>query len=387
MVKICMLVANEMVNDSRVLKEARSLVSRGCEVDIFAMHNEGLLKDEVIDGFQVHRIVIKSRIFKTKLFLPVKFLEYFLRTLVGVLKLKVDVIHCHDISPMLIAWLASRIKYCKLIYDSHELEYDRNISKILRLLNRWYERLFINSVDQIIVSDGAYRAKVMKEKNCCKLPMTYVMNCPPKVEVPANERKRLREILNIKADRKLMLYIGNVYYGRGFKAMIEALSFLDNVDLVVMGKPGIDIGVDLIKWQSQFGVDGRVQYIGPFHYSEDILLASGADVGISLIENTCQSYYLSTPTKLFDSIAAGIPIIVSDFPAMKQIVMDNDKGVIGAVVDPLNAQQIAGAIKKILNLDNSEREDIRAREFSLHQHEYNWFVQEQKLFEVYDLVS
>ena len=45
-----------------------------------------------------------------KILLPLKFLEFFIRMFIIALKLKgwADFYHCHDISPMIVAWLAAR---------------------------------------------------------------------------------------------------------------------------------------------------------------------------------------------------------------------------------------------------------------------------------------
>ena len=143
--KICMLVDNDVVNDSRVLKEADSLSRGNFDVSVVAMHNPGLKYLESCNGFKIIRIVVWTRIFRSKILLPLKFLEFFIRMFIIALKSKADFYHCHDISPMIVAWLAARINNSKLIYDSHELEYDRNFGRWHRLLNRVYERIFITN--------------------------------------------------------------------------------------------------------------------------------------------------------------------------------------------------------------------------------------------------
>ena len=75
--KICMLVDNDVVNDSRVLKEADSLSRGNFDVSVVAMHNPGLKYFESCNGFKIIRIVVWTRTFKSKILLPLKFLEFF----------------------------------------------------------------------------------------------------------------------------------------------------------------------------------------------------------------------------------------------------------------------------------------------------------------------
>ena len=46
----------------------------------------------------------------------------------------------------------------------------------------------------------------------------------------------------------------------------------------------------------------------------------GADLGVAPIENVCLSYYFCSPNKLFEYINAGLPVVASDFPEMRQVI-------------------------------------------------------------------
>jgi glycosyltransferase involved in cell wall biosynthesis len=70
--RVVMLVANEFTHDTRVYKQARSLMQWGCEVHIIAMARADLPRTENLDGIQVHRLEVKAsrcwRIFVAMLF-------------------------------------------------------------------------------------------------------------------------------------------------------------------------------------------------------------------------------------------------------------------------------------------------------------------------------
>jgi glycosyltransferase involved in cell wall biosynthesis len=118
-------------------------------------------------------------------------------------------------------------------------------------------------------------------------------------------------------------------------------------------------------------------YFHPAVAPHDVLrYAASADVGLSLIEDTCLSYRLCLPNKVFEYLMAGLPIIVSDLPEMAALVRERG---IGAVARSLDPQGIGEAIARVLAMTPTARAaNVRetAREFS-------WEAQEEELVRRY----
>ena len=131
----------------------------------------------------------------------------------------------------------------------------------------------------------------------------------------------------------------------------------------------------------------RVFVIGPYPYKDVVSYARSADIGICLYQNTGLSVYLSTPTKLFDYINAGIPILASDFPGIAEILEMDSTVPLGATVEPNNVKAIAVKVQELLNLSKDDRDCIAQRMRTLHKNSYNWEQQEIKLLDVYTRVS
>ena len=91
----------------------------------------------------------------------------------------------------------------------------------------------------------------------------------------------------------------------------------------------------------------------------DVLPAwvASADVGVMPIQASTLNHRLSSPNKLFELIATGLPVVVSDFVEMRRIVLDDPDGPLGAVCDPADPASIAAAIRSILDLGPAERAD------------------------------
>ena len=82
-------------------------------------------------------------------------------------------------------------------------------------------------------------------------------------------------------------------------------------------------------------------------------------------------------------MAAGLPVIASDFPLFRKIV---EKHLCGLLVDPTSPQQIANAIEWLLTHPN-EAEQMGKRGMKAVQEEYNWEIEEKELIEFYKKIT
>ena len=70
------------------------------------------------------------------------------------------------------------------------------------------------------------------------------------------------------------------------------------------------------------------------------------------IQPTDTNHRYTTPQKLFESMAAGVPVVASDLPGMAQIVRATGAGV---VCDPTSPHAIAEAITQVMTVHPAER--------------------------------
>ena len=78
----------------------------------------------------------------------------------------------------------------------------------------------------------------------------------------------------------------------------------------------------------------RVVLAPPVPTGEVVRWAAGADVGLALIQNVSLSYFLSLPNKLFEYVAAGLPVVASDFPDLRRVVEERGLGTVCRPDDP-----------------------------------------------------
>ena len=108
-----------------------------------------------------------------------------------------------------------------------------------------------------------------------------------------------------------------------------------------------------------------------------------ADVDVVAIQAADQNKVLSTPNKLFESLAAGVPVVASDFPAMREIVARDPDGPLGALCDPTDPRSIAAALRSVLDVSPEARADLRARCLRAAHERWNWETEGARLAELY----
>ena len=87
----------------------------------------------------------------------------------------------------------------------------------------------------------------------------------------------------------------------------------------------------------------------------------------------------AVPNKLFEYMAAGLPVVVSNFPFWRQFVEEVGSGV---MVDPLNPRAIADAVLVITN-DSSTVAEMGLAGSEAVSTRFNWDAESTKLMELY----
>src|SRR4029079_13437252 len=111
---------------------------------------------------------------------------------------------------------------------------------------------------------------------------------------------------------------------------------------------------------------------------------ASADVAAMPIQPTTLNHRLTTPNKLFEAIAAGVPVGPSDLPGMASIVTETACGVL---CDPTDPAAVAAAVRSILDLPADERSAIGQRGARAAAATYNWEAQADVLLAEYSRLT
>jgi glycosyltransferase involved in cell wall biosynthesis len=176
------------------------------------------------------------------------------------------------------------------------------------------------------------------------------------------------------SDERLVCYLGGITSGRGIFEMVRAMESVDGKLLLAGNFSNL---AEREKAQNLPGW-GKVVELGFCDREKVKKILASAKVGLVLFHPT-PNHTNAQPNKLFEYMAAGLPVIASDFALWKEIV---DTAECGKCVNPLNAEEIARAINWMLDHPDEANKMGEAGKAAVRDR-FNWAAEEKKMLEFY----
>ena len=148
------------------------------------------------------------------------------------------------------------------------------------------------------------------------VPVLVVRNVPYRRVKTISGKK---DELGIPSAAKVILYQGALNVDRGLEEAILAMKYLkQEAVLVIAGTGDIDEKLKLLVAEEK--LEDRVRFTGQVPFQELHFVTAIADLGLSVEKDTGINYQNCLPNKFLDYIQARVPVLVTPFPEMKQIV-------------------------------------------------------------------
>ena len=313
-------------------------------------------------------------------------LERMLRTTWAIYRAAVqeraDVYHFHDVELVPVGMLL-RLRRHRVVYDIHE-DYPREIlSKYY--VPVWLRPLLARVVEKIEnLAVSRFSALVITTPHIAERfrhldrPVFIVQNFPILNELVDGTRTtpwQRREAA--------VIYVGNITIMRCIREMIAAIELLPedlSAELHLAGTyspPGLRNDVaNLRGWK-------RVRELGFLDRQGVKQALQRVKAGLVLFRPGL-NYTNAYPNKMFEYMAAGIPVVASDFPLWREVV---NKSGCGILVDPLDPRAIATAMAHLLHNPQKAEEMGQSGRRAVEEL-YNWESEKRKLLTLYEqLVS
>jgi glycosyltransferase involved in cell wall biosynthesis len=289
-----------------------------------------------------------------------------------------DIYHLHDPELIPIGLKLKKLGY-KVIFDAHEnialqikdKEYlPTYVRKIVSSAYRFYEKRTLKKFDYLILAEKSY--------------INYYSELSSNIEVVLNmpDIEGLNQFISKNRNKNDLFYIGGISNNRGLDVTIEAIKLVQNkIPNIYLHYVG-GYSVDEIENLDISSIEDNIKFYGSMPLHEGMELSKDSKIGLSILK-PIGNYTKSYSTKIFEYMAIQLPVITSNFQLYKNVI---EKYNCGICVNPLNPQEIADAIKYIINNPKeAEQMGINGRNAVLAK--YNWEIEEIKLYKVYEGLS
>ena len=347
-------------SDPRILeKEAAAMAAAGHEVTVLARFAEGAAERGQNLGLRVdmlpHQASRRGRLLD-QWSLAGRIADY-----------RPDLIFVHDPELLPFANWLKRRGY-GVVYDAHE-------DLPLQLLSKpWlpsWSRMpaaMVTLLAQKPLMAGLDGRLAATEPVAASLgcPATVVRNFPDLSRFPKPTSPAKRE--------KAFAYVGAISEIRGLREMMDLLQRFPDYRLVLVGRWESEA---LRTWAQEHPAWSRVDATGPLPHHEAIETVANARLGLCLLHSR-PNYLEALPTKLFEYMALGIPVLASNFPLWREIVEDAG---CGAVADPSKPEDVFKSAQAVLQAEGQTERGARA----VRAH-YSWQSESKRLLDFVDEV-
>ena len=400
MPKILMLTTDQAI-DRRILLEADALTADGWDVTVLAMPGSGPEHPNVVRvtpsgwttslqkewtllslyrfarrwismngtwGRRLRSLVwrrwISPHEFARRLMLP------------DALRHPADVVVAHDLPVLPTAAETAKRHGAKLVYDSHELYCEQELEPRLQRMWSAVERRTIGACDAVITVNPSIARELMTRYG---LSRVEVVENAERADGPAPAKGRLfHEAFGLDAAVVVVLFQGGLIAGRNLEALVDAMAFVTTpaVHLAFLGDGALT--GKLSRRAETLGIGSRVHFHpavaqdGLLHYT------ASADLGVIPYQPTCLNNLYCTPNKLFEYVAAGVPMLATDLPELRRLIAGND---IGLMIDTASPAAIARAIDNVIG-DRERLEQLRSNVTEVRKR-LNWAEEFKTLVDIF----
>jgi glycosyltransferase involved in cell wall biosynthesis len=366
---ICHLTSAHPPFDIRIFqKECCSLAEAGHEVTLIASHTH----DEELSNVRIVAVPKPRHRWERMFVAPWRIYQ-------KARNIQADIFHFHDPELIPIGSLL-QMQGRKVIYDIHEdaprslLSSGRDYLPPLSqpLISKLLEMLEIVAAKRFSALIAATPA-IAKRFRAINPNTTTINNYPLTSEFAASPSARWQ-------DRGASVaYVGGISVERGLFQMVDAMTHLPSSLGVRLQLAGRFSSENIRSQATRMAGWQRVDELGILERTQVAQLFSHIQAGLVLFDPS-PNHLEARPNKLFEYMSAGIPVVASDFPDWRDII-DNEQ--CGVLVDPMGPAAIAHAIEYVIT-HPQEAEAMGRRGREAVEQKYNWGIEMPKLLALYD---
>lgn len=274
-------------------------------------------------------------------------------------------IYCREEKLLFLMMLYNRFFFwlpLTFCYELHHLVY----------MDAWWHRIMLRMVEFIVSITSPMKQIIAKSG----YPADHILVAPDAVDMILFDIKigkdDARKKLGLPMDKKIVIYAGAIDEPwKGVGVLYEASKHFDDsyFFLILGGKP------HYVEWfHSQYPPRSNFVLVGHKPHRDIPLYLRSADVAVLPNSKKNETSRISTsPMKLFEYMASGVPIVASDLPSIREIL--NEKN--SFMVQPDVAADLTRGIRAVT--ENSQLGTMLATQALKDVSIYTWEARAQKI--------
>ncbi len=365
LVRILMVVSNDVVHDGRVLKEAAALRAAGHEVALLGWDRSGRGPARADwDGLPIVRVRTEGamRLLPNDTFRnPV----WWRRAYRMARTLPFDAVHCHDLDTLPVGVRLKRRTKCPLVYDCHEVfgyMIEEDVPSFVTGYAFRMERRLAPQADRVIAVNPAVAKYI---DSVTGRPSVVVSNCEEVTPGP---------YVPPPGPPFTVTYIGTLHKSRFVLEAIDVVASLPDVRLVIGGSKALAEAV-----RERCARQPNTQFLGEVPRDRVMPLTLAGHAVLSMFDPALRINQVGFPNKIYEAMAAGRPSLVTKGLPMAELVEAN---VCGLAV-PYTRDGLRDALVRLRDEAGlAERLGRNGREAAVRT--YNWAAESKKLVALYE---
>ncbi len=372
---VLMLLTNAYEPDPRVRQEALALIRNGCRVRILAWDRDRRFPpSECLEQVDVDRVFLDSTHGRGALqifFYAVLYCKLFWRAF----RTPFDVIHCHDLDTLPAGFVLGKLRRRPIVYDSHEsftCMLTGSVPAPVRSALIALENFLIRRVDLLITVGDKLRRHFAGRGARRTVVVGNWKRLSEFVEAPGASRE-LRRTLGIPPEAFVVVCITQLLPDRKLEEFLDAVDAVPGVYAIVGGSGKLEPMV-----RARALRNDRIKYAG-FVKAKDIPVHTCASDAVYYgFDPSNPNARFSAPNKLFEALAAGLPIVTGDFGEIGELVRTAGCGIV------LNEYSLAEVSRALITLSNRDaRQAMGEKARRLGESSFNWERAEKVLCSEY----
>lgn len=371
--KIVIARSNFVEPDSRVEKEAISLVNNGYEVSLLAWNrskNYFVKRDKksITSALKISRTSFGAKAgFGNGFKSLVPFIKFQL-SLFGWLILnkdKYDICHFCDFDTAFLGSIACKIVRKKYIFDIFDY-LSTNPNNFFQKVIEKMENMTINHAEATIIctEDRIQQIKKAKPKN-----LTIIHNSPSDIFDLSN-------ISYAHTNKIRVVYVGILQDYRLLKEMAKAISEDSRIELHIGGFGKYE---NYMKKMSERY--DNIKYYGKLKYDETLKLEQSCDIMTAIYDPNIGNHIYAAPNKFYEALYLGKPLIMVKGTGMSNIVKEEK---IGVLID-YNEDGFKRGLKELIDM-RKEWGNMEKRMKEIYTEKFSWKTMEKRLTDLYERI-